>query len=391
MRYAASAARGCLVVLVLVLACPGDGFAQSHLNAGGLGFLTEPLDARARALGGSGVGMEGSYLLGTDPAAAAELVLPSITATFQPSTSETEDGREAGGTRFPNLGASYPFGRHVLFIQMGSFLDQDWRAVEERTLRLSDRDVDAVDTFESSGGIGQARIGWATRVGESVAVGLSLGSFVGAVERSFSREMDPEQVGIDVDPFETAGRWRSSGLVAGAGVRWSPSELFTLGGSVEWTQDLTLDPVTPTEGPEREYPMPLTVRGGGTVSLAPDFSLALGASRADWSGVDARLGGNAARDVAWSYGAGVEWARTTILGRRAPVRLGYRAQDLPFHFQGEPADESVISGGLGLNLADAATTPIARMEVSLERGTRTAGSFEERFWRTTVSLRLAGG
>jgi len=379
------------LLLVLAFGWTDEVSAQSLLNAGGLGYLTEPLDARFRGLGGGGIGLDGWYLLGTDPAAAAGLVLPSITATFQPSTSQVGDGLEAGGTRFPTLGVSYPFGRHVLSIQFGSFLDQDWRSVEEQTLDLSGRDVDAVDTFESSGSIGQARFGWATRISQSLAVGVSAGSFVGSTERRFTRELDPEQVGTDVDPFEAAGRWRASGIVAGASVRWSPSDLVTLGGGLEWTGDLSMDPVAPTEGGPRSYSMPLTLRGGGTFSLAPDLSLALSMSRADWSGVDADLDGGAARDVAWSYGGGLEWGGATFLGRRAPFRVGYRSLDLPFHFQGEAASESAFGGGLSLNLADTEVMPVARMGVSVERGTRTAGSLEERFWRTTVSLRLAGG
>jgi hypothetical protein len=365
--------------------------AQSFLNPGGLGVLSEPLDGRARAVGGAGVGLEGWHLLSTDPAAAAGLVLPSVTAAFQPSASEMENGLEAGGTRFPILGASYPFGRHVLSLQFGSFLDQEWRSEEESSLNLSERTVDVVDIFESEGGLGQIRLGWATRIRPSLAVGVNVGSFVGSMERRFTRELNPDQVGVGVDPFEEAGRWRASGAVAAAGIRWMPSELVTLGGTVEWTGDLTMDPVAPTPGGERSYSMPLTLRAGGTFSLMPGASLVLGVSRSDWSPVDEELGGGVARDVAWSYGGGVEWSRGTVLGRPFPMRLGYRSQELPFHFRGEPSSESAFSGGIGLNLADVEAIPLARVDISLGRGERTAGPVSETFWRTTVSVRLAGG
>ncbi len=382
-----------MLALVLVggLAAPSGAHAQSLLNAGGLGLLNDPLDARARALGSVGVGLEGWYMLGTDPSAAAGLNLPSVTGTFQPSTSRIEGGAQAGGTRFPMLGVSYPFGRHVFTIQLGSFLDQEWEVRADRTLDVSGEDVEAVDRFESVGGIGQARLGWATRLREDLAVGVNVGSYTGAMERRFIRQLDPDAVGFGVEPFLNQGRWRASGLTIAAGATWQPSSIVRVAASVEHAGDLTLDPVAPTPGAEKSYPMPLTVRAGGTVVLASDLRLSSGFSRADWSGVDEALGGDAARDVAWGYGAGVEWMGSTLLGRTAPIRLGYRQQDLPFHFQGEPATESAFSGGLSVNLADTETMPVARIEYSLERGTRDAGIFSEEYWRSTLSIRLAGG
>ncbi len=384
---------GALVLILLAgsLLLPAGAGAQSLMNAGGLGLLNDPLDARSRALGSVGIGLEGWYMLATDPSAAAGLNLPSVTGTFQPSTSRVDGGARAGGTRFPTLGVSYPFGRHVFVLQFGSFLDQEWEVRTERTLNLSGQEVEAVDQFESVGGIGQARLGWATRVGEDLAVGLNVGSYTGAMERRFVRQLDPGTVGAGVEPFLNQGRWRASGLTVAAGATWQPSALVRVAASVEQAGDLTLDPVTPTPGPEKSYPMPLTLRAGGTVTLASDLRLSTGFARADWSGVDEALGGDAARDVAWGYGGGVEWVGSTILGRTAPIRLGYRHQDLPFHFQGEPATESAFSAGLSVNLADTETMPVARIEYSLERGTRDAGVFSEEYWRSTLSIRLAGG
>ncbi len=382
------------LVLALLAAClllPSSAEAQSLMNAGGLGLLSDPLDARSRALGSVGIGLEGWYMLGTDPSAAAGLNLPSVTGTFQPSSSRVDGGARAGGTRFPMLGVSYPFGRHVFVVQFGSFLDQEWEVRTERTLNISGQEVDAVDRFESVGGIGQARLGWATRVSEDLAIGLNVGSYTGAMERRFVRQLDPDVVGSGVEPFLNQGRWRASGLTVAAGATWQPSSVVRVAASLEQAGDLTLDPVAPTPGPEKSYPMPMTLRAGGTVTLASDLRFSTGLSRADWSGVDEALGGDAARGVAWGYGAGIEWVGSTILGRTAPIRLGYRHQDLPFHFQGNPATETAFSAGLSANLADTETMPVARIEYSLERGSRDAAAFSEEYWRSTLSIRLAGG
>lgn len=380
-----------LSVLGTLVPAPGGVVAQSALGAGGFGLLSEGLDARARGLGVPGIGLGGWHLSPTDPAAAAGLALPSATATFQPSVSEGDGALEAGATRFPAVGASYPFGRHVISLQFGSFLDQEWSARVERTLDLSGQPVDAVDSFEATGGIGHVRLGWATRIGTSLAVGLTAGSYVGSLERRFSRSLDAAAVGPDVAPFETRGRWRTSGPLASAGVIWEPTSLLRLAASGEWSGDLELDPVTGTDAEFLEVPMPLTVRVGGTFAMTPAVALAAGVSRADWSDARAVLGPDDVRDVTWGYGAGAEWMAGTVRGRQIPLRFGYRQQELPFHFEGQPVEERSWSGGLGLHLVDSGEVPVARITISMERGSRDAGAMSEDYWRTTVSLRLAGG
>jgi hypothetical protein len=375
----------------LMLAGPSMAAAQSHLSGGGLGLFAEPLDARSRALGSVGTGLSGWHISPTDPAALAGIDLPSITASLQPSTVSTDGAAEAGGARFPVFGVAYPFGDHVATLQFGSFLEQDWEARVEREISVGGETVTARDRYESLGGIGQVRLGWATRIGEDVAVGVTVGSYIGSMERHFTRELDPGGVGPGVEPFRDRGRWRASGPAIAAGVAWDPSDLLRVSASVDWAGDLTLDPVAPTTGSEVVYPMPLTLRGGGTFTLTDGLALVVGVSRADWSGIDEALGGDAARGAAWSYGGGVEWSEMSLLGRGLPVRLGYTMRDLPFHFDGEPSEESSFSGGFGMDLSRGETRSVARLDLSLERGSRSAGVFSEDYWRTTVSMRLAGG
>lgn len=382
---------GAAAAVVLSMGAWAPASAQSVFNLGGLGLQTDPMDARARALGGVGVGLTGWQMLMTDPAAAAGLRLPGISGTFQPSVSQVEGSPEAGGTRFPLVGVSYPFGRHIFSAQFGSFLDQEWAVTADRTVELAEGPVPAIDRYESQGGIGQARLGWATRIGEQVSVGAGVGSLVGSVERRFSRELTTGPVEEGLENFRQVGEWRVSGATIAAGVNWFPSDLLHVGAAVEWMGDMTLDPVRGTAGEGRSYSMPLTLRAGGTFTLAPDVRLALGISRADWSDVDADLGGGAARDLVWGYGGGIEWARGTIRGRAFPLRAGYRVQQLPFHVQGDSSEERAFSGGFGINLADTQDIPLARLDLTVERGSRDAGLLTEDYWRTTLSLRLSGG
>jgi hypothetical protein len=112
--------------------------------------------------------------------------------------------------------------------------------------------------------------------------------------------------------------------------------------------------------------------------------------RADWSGVRDALSGGGDAGVELAYGAGLELTQARLLGRSAPIRLGFRHTDLPFSPAGESASERIFAGGLGLVLNQANELILAGVDVGVERGRRTAGSLVENFWRGTVSLRLAG-
>ena len=373
-----------------LVAAPSQLEAQSLVARAGLGLPVEPLDARSRAMGGAGIGLSGAYLLATDPAAAAGLVLPSVTGSYQPTRSTLTDGTRAGRARFPVVGASYPYRANVFSVQFSGFLDQDWEVSSERVLTVSGGSVGATDTFRSSGGIGQARIGVARRVAESLSIGLSLGTYTGSMERTFERVLDADDFGLDVEPFVIQGRWRASGKTAVLGAVWNPGTLLQLAASAAWSGDLELRSAGEGVGEDGTYAMPFELRAGGTFTLAGDLGLALGVSYADWSGTGADFENEMARGAAWSYGAGVEWSATTLLGRSIPIRLGARHIDLPFTFGGDAVSERVLSGGVGLVLVQGQGIPLALLEIGVENGTRNGGAVSEEFWRTTITVQVAG-
>jgi hypothetical protein len=65
-----------------------------------------------------------------------------------------------------------------------------------------------------------------------------------------------------------------------------------------------------------------------------------------------------------------------------------RKSDLPFTFDGESPTESVLSGGIGLNLMPAQVGLVGAIDLAFERGDRKAGSLSESFWRATVTFRV---
>ncbi len=382
---------GSVAVALLLVLTPGALEAQSLLGTGGLGIPSEALDARSRALGGVGVGLSGWQLLPNDPGSTGGLFLPSITLTMQPASVSVNGAESAGRTRFPVVAVSYPYRNVIFSVQFGSFLEQEWEARTERTIAIGDEQVLATDVFESKGGVGVARFGAGYRIIPTLAVGANVGTYIGALERRFIRELDPVAVGPDVEPYAIRGRWRSSGTTVAVGVAWDPSPLFRLGATVTHSGDLEMSPVGETAGEARKYPIPLEYRAGGTFSLTPGVALALGASYADWSETGAAMTDTETRAGTWTYGGGVELAGVSLRERRIPFRLGVREQQLPFHFQGAESSERSYSAGFGIHVADAEDVPVARFELSLERGSRSAGALSEEFWRTTLSIRLAGG
>ena len=251
--------------------------------------------------------------------------------------------------------------------------------------------VGAVDAFISTGSIGRVSLGWARSLATSLSIGVTLGRHTGIVERTFTRSIEPEDVGPDVALFETATRLRASGMVVGAGITWTRCLWCVLPehspGRMIWSFPLPLR--SPRKGAATGFPWSSAV--GGTVTLTSTLALHLGATYANWSDTGDDLRQGMSRDATWSYGGGLEWTGGSLVGRTVPLRFGIRHRDLPFYSTDEPAFERTFSGGLGLNLLETENQPLARLDLGLERGGREAGSTSEDYWQMVVTVRVASG
>jgi len=386
--------RFALVALASVgLAFPVPGEAQSLFSAGGLGVPTGAADARARMVGGVGIGLSGGYYSPTDPAAAGWLLLPGISASMEAGTESFNGGETTGRTRFPSFGIAYPYGGNVYTAGFTGLLSQEWRSEVTRVIDFGDGLlVDAVDRFQGQGGIGSAQVGVARRLGSSLAVGVNTGLYLGTVERVFERELDPTDVGPEVEFFSTRGKWRAQGNSVTASASWEPNSTIRVGAGATWSGDLTLEPEGRTTGSALVVPMPLELRVGAFATLAPGLGLAVSMSRADWSEAAAAMEDTDAPGTVLTWGVGTEWNAGTLRGRRVPMALGYRRTDLPFSFLGAAATESALTGGLGIHLAETEGVPLAQVHLGFERGSRRAdgAGAEEDFFRTTVTFRISG-
>ncbi len=383
------------LLLAFAASVPSGAAAQSVFGAAGLGLPVDALDARLRAIGSLGPGVMGSSLAPDDPSGAARLLLPSISGTMQPSWGDFEDGSESGelqGVRFPLIALAYPTRHVVVTASYGSYLDQRWAAERSIGFEIGGDSIQATDRFESNGGIATFRIGAARALGSRVAVGVSMGRHTGKVSRGFARGFDTLSAGSDVASFTDVAEWRFSGTVVSVGATFDPLPILRLGASATWNGVLTAE--AKDDGVDRgetEFELPMEFRLGASARLTPRLTAQAGLHIADWTDADGGLEeiSTSGRTVAFS--GGVEATGVRFANRTLPLRLSYRRATLPYRPGTENPVESAIAAGLGLRLAEVEETTLAGLDLTLERGSRSADTLEESFWRMTLTLRLSGG
>ena len=377
---------------LLAIAVPTPAVAQSFLGFRSLGYPVLASGGRTVGTGNLGIGLAGADLSASDPAAAARLLVPTISLTMQPSWGNFEIGDESGSsntTRFPLIAIGFPFPRAggVATISLAGYMEQRW--VGERTgmVELGGEQVLVEDSFETMGGASVARLGWAHRITPAVSVGVTAGAYVGRLEQFFNRTLDTLTVPVDVRPFFEDRRWRYGGYNLAAGFSFDPHRLAHVAGTVEWSSDITEHPRPGTEG-AASYTVPLRLTAGATTRLTPRLLMNGSVAYQDWSGAGGYPDGTVS-GLALSYGAGVEWTAVQHETRSLPVRAGYRRVAPPFRYGDQDPVESIWSLGLGINFAELAGNRFGWMDLAVERGSRTSHPLTERFWRATISLGIS--
>jgi len=373
--------------------------AQSVLASRGLGYPIEPLDARARGLGGVTVGLPEPSFSMINPAAPVGLPAPGFVVTFQPDQYDATAGAaSASGTtsRFPLLQAAFPVGgRFTGSIGYGAFLDQHWQVEQADSLDLSGGRVPVTDRFVSTGAVARLRVGAGYRATDRLALGIAADVLTGAVRDSSIRVLSEDFI------QSTSGvTYRYSGIGVSAGARWTPSDALTLAAAVTGGGEITARETDENNADddddvreEKSYARPIEADVGASARIAQNAVVAASARWTGWSAVDDELTAESggARD-ALSASLGVEYEGVRLLGRPLPLRLGARYTQLPFRWglegDTEFPEERALSAGAGLRLAGG----LARLDAAAERGQRGGGSagFEEPFWRFSFSLSVLG-
>lgn len=395
--------RTLLAVSLLALLGATGGAAQSLTSIRGLGYPMLPSDARAEALGGLGVGLMGLSVPLINPASAAGVIRRGVvvTAAATERTSTLGDvSASSGTTRFPLIQVLFPVGDVVFTAGYGTFLDQSWSVIRRGSEPLGTGSVDYEDIVESVGGIGQAQVGAAIPIGNRLAIGLAVGTYAGGQDVSIQRLYDTTSVGA-LRPYRESRGVHYGGLVTQLGFRYDAGRVLRIGGSVTWSGALSADSAA---GPvaTAEYDMPLKVAGGASAYLAPGLLAAVSGRWSGWSVTDP-AGGVADPGVAvesrdtWEFGAGLELDNPERRTRRSyPLRLGFQYRELPFSFVSDSPTEWLGSLGVGIRFGADFNTPLARLDLTIQRGARSAAGgagvpeLDESFWRFALGLSIFG-
>jgi hypothetical protein len=390
-------ARTLAAAAVLLFAAPAasPAAAQSLFGTRGLGVPAAPVDARAAALGGIGIGLIGFHTSIVNPAEISGLTRRGVSAALQPvsarSTIDGEDG-STSGTRFPVMRVIYPIGdRTVATLGYGSYLEQSWATFTESEQVVAGQTMTVRDLLRSTGGIAQLRLGAAYAVSPTLAVGAAAGLLTGNTELYAGRGFVGDTTG-ELRTFEETRRWNYLAPIASVGVRWDVAGVFRLGASAMAGGNLEASGRTEGAG-DRTYGAPLDLAAGASARVSP---LLTANAAAGWSRVPATDGETVSRETA-RVGGGLEYQGVRSGARTYPVRVGARWLQLPYHLQGEePPSEWAAGLGLGFRLGDPAN-PAALADIGFEHGRRTGlagtavpGGMSERLWRFTLSLSLFG-
>jgi hypothetical protein len=379
------------VIALLLLVSAGPLAAQSLFATRGLGVPVAPLDARAAALGGVGVGLLGFHPSLVNPAEISGITRRGVSAALQPvSASVDVEGVESGtsGTRFPLMTILYPMSpRLVITAGYGGFLDQSWGIVAESEQVIGDQTVAVTDEFRSTGGIAQLRLSAAYALSPTFSIGAAAGLLTGNVDRSATRTF-ADSANIIRD-FEERLRWRFSAPIAAVGARWDVASGVRVGASAMLGGDLTARS-DDDAAEERNYGAPLDLAAGISARVTP---LLMAAAGGGWSRMPSTSGATVRTETARA-GAGLEYQGVRSGQRTYPVRLGIRWAQLPYHLEDEEQPTELgASLGLGFRLGDP-MDPAAVADVGIERAKRSGlgggavGGVDERVWRFTFSLSL---
>lgn len=386
--------RSLFLALIALSALAPAASAQSIFSARGFGAPVAPIDPRAQALGGIGIGLLGQDASLVNPAEIADYSFRGIAAALQSSSRMAEFGAQSAETtsnRFPLLRIIYPIDeRLAASVGYGGFLDQTW-AIEIAGHELIGSDSVAVhDAVSADGGLAQLRVGLAYSLTPSFAVGVDGGIYSGKLDERLSRSFGTGAP-WGTTPVERRTTWVQRAPLISAGFRWDPAQIVRLAGSLTWagTLERTVDG---NPGATQRVQLPLQAAAGASAFLTPGL---LGTVSTRWAGWS-RAAGSFEEDFApadtWEFGAGLEWTRMNLGETGVPIRLGYHRAQMPFRFQGVTPTESAATLGLGFQFARTPVGPLATIDATFDRGRRTAAGtgLNESFWRMTLGIGIFG-
>jgi hypothetical protein len=373
---------------VLSVLSTGQAPAQSLLSASGLGTPLEPVDARARGLGGLPLGLPDAQMSLVNPAAAMGLPAAGLSVTFQADEVSSVAGDQAQDfttARFPVVQVAFPIGtRFVTTLGYAAVLDQNWAVEHADSIFVTGQQLSVLDRFRSSGGVARLRGGVAYRLLPRLDVGAAVDVYSGALRDTVYRVFTEGGIA----PSITGSTYEWQGLGFSAGARWRGSAL-SVSAAIAGGGSLTAA-AQDSGVVSKDYSLPVQLDVGASARIAQQALVAVSARWQGWGAADEDLAASGGARDATQVAGGIEYEALRFLGRPVPLRVGGRYARLPFRYDGAAdfVDERAGTAGIGMVLGGGA----ASLDLSGERGWRGGDSagLDESFWRVSLSLSLLG-
>jgi hypothetical protein len=375
--------------LALVLT-PGILAAQTPVTSLGLGYPVPPLDARAAALGGTGMGLFGGTFSSRNPADLTMFTSPAVGGTLAPEavSLKTIDGAQSlGRSRLAVVQGVLPYQQWRFGVNVNSELDQDWDVILTDTLATGFGDYPFVESRQIDGGVSTVGLSVAYRMGP-LGLGVEGSALTGNRRQVFRRTFEPA-IG---DPTNQIGgafgdsRWAFSGWRFRGGVTGEIGRRAIVSATVTAYTQLSAEKDTfGIALGTQKFDMPFEVAGGGSVLLTRTLMLAVAGGWKGWSATDFRVFNTESADVIW-LGGGIEYVGVNWGSMPIPLRIGYRYTDLPFYDGDfEQLTEQAFTFGLGARLAGGRAMLDFGFEIG-SRGDLPKTGTEESFQRLSLSL-----
>jgi hypothetical protein len=357
----------------------------------GLGYPVPPLDARASALGGTGIGLLGGTLSFRNPADIRAFSAATIGLTLTPENVDVKTSLGTDGTgrnRFSAIRGVLPVGKLSLAAGFRAELDQDWGAAFEDTVRTTFGESEFFERQEENGGMSSFDVSGAYDLGP-VTVGATAALVTGTLVQEFTRNFVADVGAFGLGLVLDRTQWNYHGWRFTGGLMTDIGQNVRLGGMFGWATKVHAENDSTIITETKDYTMPIEVGVGGSARLTQKLLLSLNGGWVQWSRMKNDLTDSGVASTFWA-GGGLEFTGLSIGSAGVPVRAGYRWTELPFYAPGaQQLTESAFTAGLGLTIAQGK----GRFDLGLEiggRGDLPTTFAEESFTRWWLSFTLTG-
>lgn len=269
-------------------------------------------------------------------------------------------------TRFPGLLVGAPpvgTGKLVVAASFGAYLDRSYRTTIRDSAVIRGAMEPFTDVIASDGGVAEIRLAGAWRFSPRVAVGAGFHLLSGATRSSASRIFDDSASyhrSFEVTDVQHTGMGVSGGALL------DPVSSLRI---ALWLRSDSELRVSVLDVERARYDLPTTIGGGVRWALSPDLRLAGLVASHSWADAGGR------NTVEWAVGLEGGLPAT-------PARIGVRGTTLPFAPAGVEAKEMVVAAGLARSFSGGR----ARVDLALERMTRTGGDLRETVWSLLMGI-----